>query len=342
MKTTATLETASSRPIGISLWLLIASSLLIMTGCSKPQQELSLRFADPSQPMITLMYVAEEKGFFEKQGLKIIYDPVTSGRDSINKLLAGEVDLGAATEFPLAKNIYEGRDIQIVSTLFRTNHYSGMVARRDHGITSVKDLVGKKIGLVPNTNSDYLLSMMLSLEALSDKDVTRMPFKPEQLAPALKAAQVDAIVAWSPHLQNASSLLEPDNRVILRTPLYTEMSVIAVRGDKAEQHKQALERLARALVEAEEFIAGHSDETFELVIQRLKMGDKALRDLQESWPYFRHQARLDNLLLTSLKNEAEWLASGDKENRPVPKFKTRVLHEPLSAAKASAVTLDLN
>jgi ABC-type nitrate/sulfonate/bicarbonate transport system substrate-binding protein len=159
------------------------------------------------------------------------------------------------------------------------------------------------------------------------------------MADALAQGQVDAVATWSPHLGEARGRFPEPAAVILRTPIYTEVSVLGVRTDVALTKADAVRRLVRALVRAEAFTAAHRDEALRLVIERIGLSGQAALALRQAWPEYHHQARLDNLLLSALEQEAAWLAQRDPAHPPVPDFRAVIDSRPLRAIRPLAVHL---
>ena len=145
--------------------LILLAVITLITACTKTQAPEQLVFADPNQAMVSLVYIAEAQGYFRDENLSVTYKKFTSGRDAMHSVLAGEADVGVATEFPFANNLLQGKPLRILGTLYRTNLNDAVVARRDRGIQGAADLAGKRIGVTPNTNSEFMLSTMLREEA---------------------------------------------------------------------------------------------------------------------------------------------------------------------------------
>ena len=324
------------RPVGKAL--VCFSMLLALASCTaKTPAPETLVFADPNQPMAGLVYIAEANGYFKDEQLTLSYREFTSGRDAIDSVLAGAADVGVATEFPLAKNIFDGKDLHIIGTLYRTSENAALVGRRDRGIEHVADLKGKRIGVAPNTNSDYMLSLMLTEAGIAETLITRVPYKPEQLADALAEGQVDAMVTWSPHVAHAEARFATDATVRLKASGFTELSLLGARPQVLDKKAEAFRRLLRALVRAEDYVATHEPEALRFLIQQL--GVKQEADLRRAWPALKFQVRLDNLMLATLSDEAAWIAARATTAGAVPDFRTRLSPQFLEAARPQAVTL---
>jgi ABC-type nitrate/sulfonate/bicarbonate transport system substrate-binding protein len=331
-----------STPTGKSLHagkvvMLFAITLLLTACTGKSKAPESLVFADPDQPMVGLVYIAEMLGYFRDENLTLTYRKFTSGRDAINSVLAGEADVGVATEFPLAKNILDGKDLQIIGTLYRTSKNAALVGRRDRGISQIADLKGKRIGVAPNTNTDYMLSLMLAEASLADNDVQRVAFKPEQMADALAEGKVDAVVTWSPFVGHSEARFARDATVRLQSTGYTELSLLGARPQVLVQKADAFQRLMNALVRAEDYVAAHDAESLQLLSKHL--GHKQETDLQRAWPALKFKVRLDNLMLAALTDEAAWLAAHSTPAAAAPDFLRRINVRFLEASRPQAVTL---
>ncbi len=320
--------------------MLLAITLLLTACTAKIKTPETLVFADPDQPMAGLVYIAEALGYFKDENLSLSYRKFTSGRDAINSVLAGEADVGVATEFPLAKNIFDGKDLHIIGTLYRTSENAALIGRRDRGINRIADLKGKRIGVAPNTNTDYMLSQMLAEAGLTDDVVMRTALKPEQMADALAEGSADAVVTWSPFVGHAEARFARDATVRLQSSAYTELSLLGARPQVLTQKADAFQRLMNALVRAEDYVAAHDAESLQLLGKHL--GSKQESDLIRAWPALKFKVRLDNLMLAALTDEAAWLAAHSTPAVAIPDFRSRISAQFLETARPQAVTLKLD
>lgn len=325
-------------PQTVANMLALFSICLLLTACSAKQKTPeTLVFADPNQPMVGLVYIAEALGYFKEENLTLSYRRFTSGRDAINSVLAGQADFGVATEFPLAKNILEGKDLQIIGTLYRTSENAALIGRRDRGITQITDLQGKHIGVAPNTNTDYMLSQLLAEAGLTDDTVKRITLKPEQMADALAAGSVDAVAIWSPFVTHAEARFAQGATVRLLATGFTQLSLLGAQMQVLAQKAEAFHRLLHALVRAEDYVVNHDAEALQMLSQHL--GAKQEADLRRAWPAMKFQVRLDHLMLAALTDEAGWLAARTKPKPAIPDFRSHISPQFLEAARPQAVTL---
>lgn len=311
---------------------------IALSACSPtPVPPESLVFADPDQPMAGLVYIAEANGYFRDENLTLTYRKFTSGRDAIASVLAGQADVGVATEFPLARNILEGRDLNILAAIYSTHRNAALVGRVDRGIGKGADLKGKRIGVAPHTNTDYMLSLLLTEAGLSDAAVTRVAVKPERMAQALAEGEVDAVVIWSPHVAHAEARFAEGATARLHATGYTELALLGARPQVLAAKTEAFARLLRALVRAEDYAVEHRTDALRMLTRHLGPDQEA--DLRRAWPAMKLQARLSNLMLAALDDEATWLAARMTHNPVVPDFRARLSPRFLEATRPQAVTL---
>src|SRR3546814_1389912 len=86
-----------------------------------------------------------------------------------------------------------------------------IVARKSAGIASVADLRVKRIPTLTETSAVYFLSRMLAREGMSIDDVVFRQIQPlSGIVAALGRGEVDAVVIWEPHSENALRALKGD------------------------------------------------------------------------------------------------------------------------------------
>ena len=122
-----------------------------LNGCSpdKPEQyagpakNLRIGLGKYSSDFSGLLFLAEIEGFFKEQGLDITFVRMASGAAAIMALPKGSVDMGIGTEFPFVKEIIQGRNLKVITTIWRGDVLY-IVGRKDRGIQKPSDLRGKK------------------------------------------------------------------------------------------------------------------------------------------------------------------------------------------------------
>ena len=278
---------------------------ILSTAPSRPSQPLSITIAEAHQPVFALLYIAKEKGFFAEQNLNVTYRTFTSGRDALEDVLAGKADLATVYETPVVLHGAQGKDIKILSTLHKSTNNTGLLARKDAGISQASDLVGKRIGVPFNTNAQFFLSLYLQSQGIEISDVKLLDIQPQHLEASLLSGQIDAVSIWNPYLQKINSRFEQEQLLHFRSDVYTEMSVMAAMSKTTEVKQQAITRLYAALVKAEQFLQNSPQQALNLVLQQFNEQQQA--SIKDIWGGIEPTLALDYVLLNVLRGEAQWL-----------------------------------
>lgn len=328
-----------------SIWatglLAIAGLALLLAACEagKPAAApLPLSIAVVAQPVVALIHVADEKGFFREEGVDVALTPFALGRDALASALAGSADLATVFDLPVARKLAEGEDLVVLATLHRSVSSHAVLARRERGIERPADLRGKRVGVTKGISTDYFLSVFLTSEGLPHNAVTEVPLEPADYEKALLGGAVDALVAFNPHTYTLRAALGEAKSALFLSDLYQETSLLAGRRERVAEKREAVTRALRALARAEDFIRANEAESIRIVAARLadRFPESAVR---EGWGGIRSELRLDNLLLTQLIQQGHWLREHNGRDKPLPDFERALAGEYLGAVRPNAVTV---
>ena len=146
-------------------------------------------------------------------------------------------------------------DLRILFTVTRGLYH--IVARRSAGITTVKDLRGKRVGTFTRTSSSYYLSKELEAHGLRETDIEIIALAPIfEISKAIVEKRVDAISIWEPASQAAKDGLGAD-AIELKTPgvyaSYFNLNTTAGKLADPAKRKQMVE-LTRHLIRASKLV----------------------------------------------------------------------------------------
>ena len=82
-----------------------------------------------------LVYVAEDQGYFEKNGLDVTIKGYESGKAAADTVIAGEADISTSAGFVFVSNSFDHTDLRVFGTV-ATFETKELVARKDKGITT--------------------------------------------------------------------------------------------------------------------------------------------------------------------------------------------------------------
>jgi len=318
--------------------VLVGGCFIVQKQPSKtPQTVEKLTIATVDYAPFALMYIAQNQGYFKEEGLDVTYKTFPKGIDSLTAALKGDFDLGLANETPAVRKIYEGEKLRIISTLQTSTKNTAIIGRKDKGILTVNDLRGKKIGVALNSSYEFFLYSFLVSHGISFSDVVLVDGDLASMSTLLTDGTVDAVATGNIYLYDAQRVFPPELLSTFQSEVYTENSVIAGREDIVKNKKEAIARFLRALVKAEKYYTTNNKEALDAVVAELPgVSEDSIRG---TWNQFTPTLRLDNVLLTLLTREGQWLEDSGIYKNEFPDFKKAIFTDYLKSIKPEAVTL---
>ncbi len=270
---------------------------IILGGCDQktkePEGSAKVSLATGKNVWCSLLLVAEEKGYFEKEGLDLTLNFQDAGRYCMDALLSKSVDFAAVVEANVGYIGFTGnKSPRVIAQIVASS--CGIIARRSNGIEKESDLRGKRIAYVPATGAEPFLYRFLEKHNIPLQEVTLRKMQPKALQPALVAGDIDAAATWEPFIYNCMKAMKGD-AVEFRDPnAFTGYMMLAARQEWISENKATVQAVLRALHKAEEYVANHPTETQALLAQMLDMD---IKDVQGIWPYFEIKLRMDKQAL---------------------------------------------
>jgi len=178
--------------------------------------------------------VATEKGFYDKEGLRVRYIQFQGTNLMLSALLANELDYVTILPF-IAGAATRGLPVKIVGATTKASGYA-IVARSD--IDSIKALKGKRIAINSfGSSADFAIYQLLSRNGLDpNKDVTLQAIagSPDARFAALLGGSVEATVVNSPFEYRAE---QKGFKTLLSVKETAEFVRIPITGLSATQRK---------------------------------------------------------------------------------------------------------
>jgi NitT/TauT family transport system substrate-binding protein len=183
--------------------VLMVALVLLIVGASLPvmaAETIKIGYLRITTSLAT--FVAQDKGFFEQEGLKTELIPFDSGTAIVDALIAGRIDVigsNAITGFWYAAQAAPDRFKIFLSygTPSLANPTFVAIVKKDSPIKSLKGLKGKKVGTYPGATSIALAKAIIRTK-MDPTLVTYTELPPPNLISALAAGQIDAFFAPEP------------------------------------------------------------------------------------------------------------------------------------------------
>lgn len=326
-------------------WALVAAALVLAAAAwsvgrdpsPAPAAVEKLSIAVPDVPHAGLLHIAVERGHFAAEGLDVSIVPASHGKAALEHLRQGKADLAAAAEVVFLLAVIRGDPLAAVASVASAAADNAIVARRDRGIAGPRDLAGKKIGVTFGTSGEYFLWAFLVNHRLAPQGVTLVDLPPGRIAAALADGSVDAVATWAPLSLAARTALGDKAAYFTATDAYTLSFFLGGRGDFVRAHPQALQKLLRALLRAEQFMLTQPEAALTLVAKRLNVEAEALRP---AWNEFIFRVDLRQSQLVTLEAQARWaMERGHVATGPAPNLLPHLYLDTLLAVRPERVTV---
>ena len=212
-----------------------------------------------TQGLMNLETYAEIEGLIEEEfdGVPVEYKQFSAGKDLNQAFAAGEIDFGVLGASPVAVALSSDIDYQVIYATAMLTNTEAMVATKDSGIKSVKDLPGKKVATTFTSTCHYTLLSALEHEGVDASKVEILDMEPDKISAAWNRGDIDAAYTWNPVLGNLKS---EGGQLILTSGEVGEMGYpvadfAVVRTEFAEQYPGIVEKYLSAILKAEDVFA---------------------------------------------------------------------------------------
>jgi NitT/TauT family transport system substrate-binding protein len=281
-----------------------------------------------------LVYIAEDQGYFEKNGLDVTIKGYGSGKACADALLNGEADISTSADFVFVSNSFEHTDLRILGTI-ATKQVKELVARKDREITTIIDLVGKRIGVTEKSGAEFQLGIFLTLNDLSPQDVELVYLRPPEIEEGILNGDIDAAFTWDPYLNNIKEGLG-DNSITW--PGEEDFYFLLITKEAwIENNSAAAERFMKSVLEAEDYIKDNSEESKEFVKNRF---DYESDYMDYSWPKQEFTVVLPQAMLIMFDEQARWAIKNKlTDETEVPNYLDYIYPDALHEVKPEAVKI---
>lgn len=279
--------------------------------------------------------IGVERGFFEKEGLRVRYIQFQGTNLMLTALLANEIDYVTILPF-IAGAAARGLPVKIVAATTKASGYA-IISRPE--IDSIKALKGKRIAINTfGSSADFAIYTVLTRNGLDpNKDVTlhAVSGSPDMRFAALIGGSIDATVVNSPFEYRAEL---KGFRTLLSVPEMAEFVRIPIVGlsttqRKIEKEPEEIVRLLRGLRAAILFLQSQRETGVGLLEKLLKI-DRAAAE--RFYALYRDQYNPDLTLPDSVAEE--WIAVGTfrAKDRKEASVRPHVVRDWTFAEKARA------
>ncbi len=236
-------------------WIYFLLLAQFLTAQNANAATITVRIAAPPSLMSLPIYVATERGFFEKYHVQPQLIECGGDQDCVKALCHGRADIGVSSELPVMFAAYEENPISVLATLVSNKDDLKFLVSRNLLSSGQLSLAGKRIGYVPKSSSHYYMDIFLLFKGVDPQDVVKVPMTDATaLTQALLYGDVDAVSIWEPE---ADKVLQAGGGDIVKPDaprLYTQTFNVSVHNQFKYRQKDLVHGIVKALSEAVDYI----------------------------------------------------------------------------------------
>lgn len=296
---------------------MVVSAILLLTACSSGGTEkeklkkVSVVLDWTPNTNHTGLYVAKEKGYFEKQGLDV--DIIMPGEAGADQLVAsGKADFGVGYQ----EGVTQARvqDVPIVSIAAIIQHNtSGFAAPKDKGITKPEDFEGKTYGGWGSPVEEAVMSSIMKQEGADVKKVNFVNMGDTDFFTAVKR---DIDFAWIFYgWTGIEAELRGEELDMMYVKDYSDKldyytPVLTTSESHIEDDPDTVKAFLKAATEGYEYSIEHPDEAGKILLKEAPDLDEELVMKSQEWlaPKYKDDAeRWGEQKAEVWKNYADWM-----------------------------------
>jgi NitT/TauT family transport system substrate-binding protein len=235
--------------------------------------------------------VAIDKGFFRDAGLDVSLKPIIASSDRMAAVASGSVVFSNLGRIAVIANMARGdSSFWYFTNIDDSPGNEGCWARA--GFTSLQQLRGHKVAA--NTSAQITLDGLLQNAGMTEKDIEFVNLPPDQMAPALSKADVDAACVWQPLLDGLKSavpdgtLLGLDNETPIGRKFATMASpdIVIIARTFVAEHPEAAKALAGALLKGADYTNSNPGDAAKTVAHYFRKSPEEVLAAMKTFKYF--------------------------------------------------------
>jgi NitT/TauT family transport system substrate-binding protein len=233
-------------------------------------------------PSFAPYYVAQQGGFFQRNGLEVTVNTGPSGSAMIAFLIGNQINSAYGAEQAGVSAHLVDPNVVAVAEGTALLRWISVLGRN---VENMEALKGKRVGVARGTGSETFWLSVVSKLNLNPADYTIVNVEAPEMVAALERGNIDAFAVWEPWptramraIPNTKILLSNDQIQIVRNYVY-------MNKGWAEGNAEATGRFMRALVQAQEFCESNQAEAAAQVARFLRQDRAFVQELMTKVGY---------------------------------------------------------
>lgn len=274
-----------------------------------------------------------ENWYSTELGVDVKLVTFDSGKDINSALASGSIDIGQEGTSPAALAISSGIDIEVIWIGDIIGAAETLAARDGSGISSLQDLVGKKVATPFASTAHYSLLNALKLEGIDENSVSIIDMQTDKINAAWQTGDIDAAYVWYPvlgELLKSGTAITDSYQLAQKGVVTADTNV--VRREYAEANPEVVTKFVELQLRANDIINNDSDKAAAEIASELEISKEDAAEQITQFSYLNADQQIEQLdgsFAETLKSTADFLVE-QKSITFAPEldeFKSRVTSE---------------
>lgn len=238
-------------------------------------------------------YLAKEKGFYKKHGLKVDIQKIDDIGAQKLALQSGKIDGAYSSVDFFATAAAEGVQAKTIMKLGAGDGADAIVAKKE--ITTIAELKGHTVAVEKGGPDHFLLLFVLEENGMSSKDIKLVFMTTGDAGAAYVSGAVDACVVWEPWVSNAIKKRESNILADSRNRPGVLVDTFVVRNNVLDERSDDVKSFMLGWFEAIEYWTRHPEEANQIMAKGIgiptedfiaMLGGVKLSNYQDNLVYF--------------------------------------------------------
>lgn len=258
--------------VSVLVFIILGLIIYFSFGNSAPKELKDVTFSPKwvNQAQFAGVFVAKDKGFYEKEGINLILEEFESGDSVMNDIKTGASDLGLmnANEFLIFNS--RGENLKAVAAFYQISPYV-VASLRARDIDSPSDLKDKRLGIKGGSGAEAktIFDLLLSSAGISYDDVEfiNLPLGPSEKDDLIEE-KTDVVGFYR------TRLYQFDKEGVQYNVIYPEKygsalynDVLVVSNDYLKNNEELVKGFIKATIRGWEYAYKNKDEAVSITLR---------------------------------------------------------------------------
>lgn len=266
--------------VGLVIAVLVIGGIWYFISNQQPETVVNVKISDRGLASALPIYIALEKGYFEKYNIKPELVKLITGNDVLNALIANQLDVG---EIPIDPLLFAEDKDSTHAKIFlvgkwsenENKNFDALFVTKESGVKLLTNLEGKKVGVFPGITAKTFLNHYLGQNKVDTTKVEFVELAPNVQLQSLTSGAIAALFAFQPTVTVAEKndeLLKLDESIFNKLG-FNYFAIYAFSGQFSES--DTAKKVQKALFDAIQYMESNESDSRVILAKYTALGDIA-------------------------------------------------------------------